>query len=196
MHCLKLWTHWPPEANSCRSCNMFMHLLNQIIRGFIWKHLSTLHKLSKNKLPFDAGKQTQKACDKKETWMIVILPFQSGSVGIWSVWMIKSLYIHGPCLRYPSVIKWYETWCSKGEEAGIELFLFFPFLQFEPEDLGMYVLFPGCEWVHYILFFTKILTIRNGAEFSPSFPLPFPPNSKKKKDLSCSKTVASTTAQL
>lgn len=66
MHCLKLGKRWPPEANSCRSCNMIMHLLNQIIRGFTWKRLNTLHKLSKNKFPFDTGKQTQKHVAKRK----------------------------------------------------------------------------------------------------------------------------------
>lgn len=64
MHCLKLGKRWPPEANSCRPCNMFRHLLNQIIRGFLWKHLSTLHKLSRNHFPFGKGEQTQKHVTK------------------------------------------------------------------------------------------------------------------------------------
>ena len=104
-HCFKLGKRWPPEANSCRSCNMFMHLLNQNIRGFIWKHLSTLHKLSKNKFPFDAGKQTQKHVAKRKLgWQLMNPSSQGGSVSIWSVWTIKSLYIHGPCLKHPLVI--------------------------------------------------------------------------------------------
>ena len=45
MRYFKLEKCWPPEANPCRSCNMFMHLLNQIIRGIIWKHLSALYKM-------------------------------------------------------------------------------------------------------------------------------------------------------
>lgn len=50
MHYFKLEKHWPPDANPCRSCNMFMHLLNQIIKEIIWKHLSTLYKI-REKIP-------------------------------------------------------------------------------------------------------------------------------------------------
>lgn len=74
--CLKLGKWWPPEANSCRSCNIFVRLLNQIFRGFIWKHLSTQHKLSR------CRKTYSKACSKKETWMIVNKSFLSGRISL------------------------------------------------------------------------------------------------------------------
>lgn len=70
-----------------------------------------------------------------------------------------------------------------------------PFLQFKHEDPGIYVLFTICEWVHSILFFTKILTMKNGEAFFfilSSISLQI----FKVSETSCSKTVPSTSVQL